>query len=1077
MAAILDAFAPHVKKLIADMAQEEVSMLLGVSGEITKLGNNMENLRAFLTDAERRRVTEERVQIWVRKLKGAMYDATDIMDLCQLKAERRRESGGDGNVPPGCLQPLLFCLRNPVFAHKIGSRIKELNQRLEGIHKAARDFCFNINLPSYPEQQRALTATSYQARSQIDESAIVGEQIERDTKELVQVLTTTIPDDDDNNTHHQIKVVSIVGTGGMGKTTLAQKIFNEATIKEHFKTKMWLSITKHFDDADLLRTAINHAEGDQHGHGHGEHQDGTSLTDTLTRTLASAGRFLLVMDDVWSERAWDNVLGVPVRNASRSQPGSWVLVTTRSAHLPQRMRAPLHEHHVRPLHQDDAWSLLKKQLQPAQIARADHLKDVGMEIVRRCGGFPLAVKVMGGLLSTKSQTKHEWAAVLNHRAWSVVGLPKELDNRIYMSYEDLSPQLKQCFLYCSLIPKGTPIFEGRITSMWISEGFVQPQGGSNSHDDRLEEIATDYYHELITRNLIESTSIDRYECTMHDVVRSFAEFMAKEDSIVVYDNWQIAGGSNHNETHVRRLSLVQNNLLAEEWTVLQRQDQLLRTLIINCKINFELNESLISFSRLRVLYIVGGDCDKLVGSLSHLRHLRYLRLQRTNISRLPENIHTLKFLQHIVLRDDKNLENLPVAITKLANLRTLSLSDSNTNVVMIPKGFGRLTNLRSLYGFPVHMATDKDGGWCTLEEIGPLSQLRNLTLYGLENVVASSLAEMEMISTKKHLGCLELHWSNSRWMTLRDEIRKQEQQQEVEEVIEKLHAPSRIQSLFIVGYFGHRLPSWMMVHATGAFESLRYLNLRDLPCCTQLPDGLCLLPCLEALSIQGAPAIEKIGPEFQSPSSLSVASSFPCLTTLYLQGLCQWKEWEWEEQGEDETAAQVMMAMSMLKILVVNNCKLCCLPPGLASSKRHALRELYLYDLTNLASVENFPSVVKLDVFYCPKLKRISGLSRLQSIRIFRCRNVEVLEGVASLDSMEMEDAAMETLPEYLTTVNLRYLKLTCSKKLRESLLTASSTTTSSPTTPTATSGTTSHDEPWRRKLRPVVPAEGVVVK
>ncbi|WVZ48864.1 hypothetical protein U9M48_000263 [Paspalum notatum var. saurae] len=332
MAAVLDAFAPYVKKLIADMAQEEVSMLLGVSGDITKLEDNMECLRVFLADAERRRITEERVQIWVRKLKGAMYDATDIMDLCQLEVERRKESGGNGNTPPppGCSRCSSAC------GILIGSRIKELNQRLEGIHKAARDFSFNINLASYPEKQRALTTASYQARSQIDESAIVGEQIERDTKELVQ-------------------------------TTLAQKIFNEVTIQEHFKTKIWLSITQHFDDAELLRTAIKHAGGDQHGHGHGEHQDRSTLTDTLTHTLASSGRFLLVMDDVWSERAWDNVLGVPVRNASRSQPGSQVLVTTRFAHLPQQMRAPLHEHRVRPLQQGDAWSLLKKQLQPHQV--------------------------------------------------------------------------------------------------------------------------------------------------------------------------------------------------------------------------------------------------------------------------------------------------------------------------------------------------------------------------------------------------------------------------------------------------------------------------------------------------------------------------------------------------------------------------------------------------------------------------------------------------------------------------------------------------------------------------------------
>ena len=112
---------------------------------------------------------------------------------------------------------------------------------------------------------------------------------------------------------------------------------------------------------------------------------------------------------------------------------------------------------------------------------------MGLKIVRKCGGLPLAVKVMGGMLCTRSQSESEWEAVLNHRAWSAARLPEELDKRIYLSYDDLRSELKQCFLYCSLIPKGTTIKRVNMVPMWISEGFVQPQ------DDRLEEEAIKYY--------------------------------------------------------------------------------------------------------------------------------------------------------------------------------------------------------------------------------------------------------------------------------------------------------------------------------------------------------------------------------------------------------------------------------------------------------------------------------------------------------------------------------------------------------------------------------------------------------
>jgi hypothetical protein len=97
------------------------------------------------------------------------------------------------------------------------------------------------------------------------------------------------------------------------------------------------------------------------------------------------------------------------------------------------------------------------------------------------------------------------------------------------------------------------------------------------------------------------------------------------------------------------------------------------------------------------------------------------------------------------------------------------------------------------------------------------------------------------------------------------------------------------------------------------------------------------------------------------------------------------------------------MEMPALMSITIGNCKLSCLPPGLASSRRHALRELYLYKLNNLTYIENFPSVVELKVFDCPNLKRISNLSKLQIIKISYCPNVEVL-GVSSLDSMEMKD-------------------------------------------------------------------------
>lgn len=145
MAMVLDAFVSYIADTIKQMAADEVGMLLGVTGEIDSLQDKLESLRDYLADAERKRITDRGVQGWVTKLKGVMYEATNILDLCELKAMDRRDA-----APSPCCNPLLFCLRHPMFAHDIGSRIRKLNKRLGDICKLGASFSF-IKLETYQD--------------------------------------------------------------------------------------------------------------------------------------------------------------------------------------------------------------------------------------------------------------------------------------------------------------------------------------------------------------------------------------------------------------------------------------------------------------------------------------------------------------------------------------------------------------------------------------------------------------------------------------------------------------------------------------------------------------------------------------------------------------------------------------------------------------------------------------------------------------------------------------------------------------------------------------------------------------
>ncbi|CAL4943817.1 unnamed protein product [Urochloa decumbens] len=352
MAAVLDAFASKLADILMGMAKEEVEMLLGVPGEITKLETTLGDISSILGDAERRRIRDSAVERWVRDLKDVMYDADDILDLCQMM-EGGEDPSSLGVVPKRTsrcwkIPKMCFCFRNG--AHEIGRKIQALNQRLVDIEKRSSRFGFitqAINSSGF-SINNATDSLFDKTGSIFIRSDVVGEKIEEDTKKIVDMLIK--------------KVDAPARSKGNNDVVVAE--FNEITVLQSVLASFGAKYEGFARNKDLLERALKDAVRQK--------------------------KFLLVMDDVWSEKVWNELLRVPL---SHGASGSRVLVTTRKDEVAHGMRAQ-YLHRVDKLQKEDAWILLKNQVvvNASDEAYVDGLKGIGMEIVERCVCLPLAVK-------------------------------------------------------------------------------------------------------------------------------------------------------------------------------------------------------------------------------------------------------------------------------------------------------------------------------------------------------------------------------------------------------------------------------------------------------------------------------------------------------------------------------------------------------------------------------------------------------------------------------------------------------------------------------------------------------------
>ncbi|GER53549.1 disease resistance protein [Striga asiatica] len=391
------------------------------------------------------------------------------------------------------------------------------------------------------------------------------------------------------------QIIAIAGMGGIGKTTLAKSIYEHPLIVEQFDIRGWATISQEFDSKGILLQVLHCCKTI----GSGEHSDRMSeheLGVTLHKRLFGR-RYLIVMDDIWVTDAWHKVKSFFPDNNN----GSRVLITTRLLEVALQLDSPDY-FQMSFLNSEKSWKLLRRCVFEEQGCPPE-LEEIGKDIAKNCGGLPLSIVVIGGLLAKSKQTRENWQHVLQNLS-SIVNL--EEDERCFrilkLSYNQLPVHLKPCFLYMGMFPEDHSIHVPTLIKLWVDEGFVKPVAGKS-----LESIAREVYlHGLLIRNLIlvrELGPTQRIKrCAIHDLLRDLCIKVAEKYKFF-------------------RTTQNLNNVHDKSWCN-QRRIGIHETGSKFYQIPHPLPEDLRSASRARTLILKVRGCVPLIASFRLLRVLK-----------------------------------------------------------------------------------------------------------------------------------------------------------------------------------------------------------------------------------------------------------------------------------------------------------------------------------------------------------------------------------------------------------------------------------------------------------------------
>ncbi|KAM3213803.1 hypothetical protein ACQJBY_066306 [Aegilops geniculata] len=677
---------------LGKLVTEDYSLDPSIKSDIESFSSELEIMHRELPKLE----NNDDAKIWVDKVRELSYNIDDMVDnLVHVEPDSSR----CGFRELTCKGLKLLVNGMPTHDHT-DDVIKDIKVKVKAVADGKGKYNIDVN----NVVANAIEKPAFYPRMAVytNKEHLIGIETPRD--DVIGLF-----EEGGDVDKQELRIVSIVGMGGLGKTTLAKAVYEEV---KGYRHKAFVSVGQNPDPINVLKKTIRDCQGQKYDAEKLKHLDVEQLCNEL-RNFLKDKRYFIVIDDLWGCPLWDIINSAFPRDKSGSR-----VITTRIQEVVDRESWNVENkvYRIKPLSHRDSRSLFLRRISedcPVTPRKEEILAD----ILKRCGGMPLAINSIASHLARHS-LESSWEHVRKSLGATKCNDVEQMKKILHLSYIHLPDHLKTCLLHVCMYPEDRKINKNDLLRQWVAEGFVSTDGGQDA-----EDVAEEYFKALIDMFMIQPWKIDYctnevLSCRVHDIILELMRSKSSEEKFIhVIDGLKDVSGQ------IRRVSVEYND--KEDSRILKTIKGSLSHARSVLLYRASLLPAFLEFKHVRVLHLEDKVFSKepldLTG-ISSLFFLRYLKIALHSLSgdfKLPDQLGQLQQLETIHLKGG-GLKKYPSDLCTLPRLSCL-IYNSGFGGIMLPYGIERLKSLHILKGVCLYKSSVE-----TIKGLGELTNLRNL---------------------------------------------------------------------------------------------------------------------------------------------------------------------------------------------------------------------------------------------------------------------------------------------------------------------------------------------------------------